>query len=363
MTLSEIDRSALERWLAVRLDARGPVSIDRVTALSTGYSAETTSFRAGYEDREGRRVTGFILRRESPDPAVYPQQAPGFDIEVDIQYRVMKALSAGTDVPLAPLVGYEADARVLGAPFFVMGFVEGLVPLVAPSYTQEGFFFDARPGERAALIEDGLRVLARLHSLDWAAHGLGWLLPDGEAPTAARQVEIWRRYTERELAGRVHHQLDRAFAWLMDNLPPFDDSSVTLNWGDPRPGNMIWRDFRCVCVTDFEAAAIAPFGVDLGWWLMFDRWSHESAGVARLPGEPTREEQAARYFDLSGRPPEPTHWYEVFAAVRYCAIVVRIMNRTVDRGLMPAGHDMWLTNQATVCLAELLPEAQAGAGP
>lgn len=355
MSLEEAERSALERWLAGRLDTQGPVSIGEVAPLATGYSAETISLRADYAGPEGRQGRRYVLRRESPDPAIYPQQAPGFDVEVDIQYRVMEALSAGTDVPLAPLVGYEPGPEVLGAPFFVMGFVEGQVPLVAPSYTQEGFFFDDRPEDRAALLEDGLRVMARLHSLDWQAHGLSWLLPAGERPTAARQVEIWRRYTERELAGRVHDQLDRAFGWLEANLPPFDDRSVTLNWGDPRPGNMIWRDYRCVCVTDFEAAAIAPFGVDLGWWLMFDRWSHESAGVARLPGEPTREEQAARYFELSGRPSEPTHWYEVLAAVRYCAIVVRVMNRTVERGLMPADHNVWLTNQATVCLGELLP--------
>jgi hypothetical protein len=88
---------------------------------------------------------------------------------------------------------------------------------------------------------------------------------------------------------------------------------------------------------------------------MFDRWSHEQSDApARLEGELTREEQAALYFELSGRPPEPTHWYEVFAALRYSAIVVRVMNRTVQRGLMPADNPYWADNQATACLQELL---------
>jgi aminoglycoside phosphotransferase (APT) family kinase protein len=117
---------------------------------------------------------------------------------------------------------------------------------------------------------------------------------------------------------------------------------------------MIWRDFRCVCVTDFEAASIAPAEVDLGWWLMFDRWSHESAGVARPEGEPTRVEQADLYRRLSGRDVGDLHWYEVFAALRYCAIVVRVMNRTVERGLAPPDNPVWRDNQATVCLEELL---------
>jgi aminoglycoside phosphotransferase (APT) family kinase protein len=204
------------------------------------------------------------------------------------------------------------------------------------------------------MVEDGIRVLVELHTLDWEKHELGWLLPKGETPSAQRQLEMWREYADHELAGRQHPLITGAFDWLQERGPAHDPSAVTAIWGDPRPGNMIWRDFRCVCVTDFEAAAIGPYGLDLGWWLMFDRWSHEQSGAARLEGEPTREEQTALYFELSGRRPEPTLWYEVFAALRYCAIVVRVMNRTVQRGLMPIDNDMWRENQATQCLEELL---------
>ncbi|HMC38754.1 MAG TPA: phosphotransferase family protein [Acidimicrobiales bacterium] len=336
---------ALARWLAGRLGAHDAVT--DVTPLSTGFSAETVSFRFG-----DRRL---ILRLESPDPAVYPQQAPGHDVEVDIQYRVMAALAAGTSIPLAGLIGFEASPAVLGTPFFVMEYVDGDVPLVAPTYASAGFFADAPPAQRAQMIEDGLRRLAEIHTIDWEKQDLGWLLPPGEEPSALRQLRIWRSYTERELAGRRFDLLERAFGWLEEHAPPHHPADVTLNWGDPRIGNMIWRDHRCVCVTDFEAASIAPYLVDLGWWLMFDRWSHEHSGAPRLDGEPTREEQAALYFACSGRPPTDTHWYEVFAAARYCAIVVRVINRTVDRGLMPADNDYWRDNQATACLQDLLP--------
>ena len=346
--MNEGDINSLEGWLAARLGE--PVTLADVSPLSTGYSAETISLSAASESGDRR----LVLRLESPEPAVYPQQAPGVDVEVDIQYRVMSALGRGTSIPLAPVLGYEPSDRVLGAPFFVMDFVEGVVPLVAPSYAAEGFFADAAPGERRRMIEDGLRVLAELHTLDWEKHELGWLLPAGEEPTAGRQLRIWADYTRRELAGREHPLLAAAFEWLERHLPEHDPSAVTVNWGDPRLGNMIWRDFECVCVTDFEAASIGPFGLDLGWWLMFDRWSHEQSGAGRLEGEPTREDQAALYFELAGRRPEPTHWYEVFAALRYCAIVVRVTNRMVDRGLMPADHEYWRENQSTACLEELL---------
>jgi hypothetical protein len=49
-----------------------------------------------------------------------------------------------------------------------------------------------------------------------------------------------------------------------------------------------------------------------------------------------------------------THYYEVLAAWRYCAIVVRVMNRYVARGEMPADQRVWLENPSTLCLAELL---------
>jgi aminoglycoside phosphotransferase (APT) family kinase protein len=110
-----------------------------------------------------------------------------------------------------------------------------------------------------------------------------------------------------------------------------------------------------VCVTDFENVAIAPRAFDLGWWLMFDRWSHEAmGGVARLAGEPTREEQRAHYEKCAGVSVGDTIYYEVLAAARYCAIVVRVMNRSVARGDMPANQRVWLENPATVCLAELM---------
>jgi hypothetical protein len=46
----------------------------------------------------------------------------------------------------------------------------------------------------------------------------------------------------------------------------------------------------------------------------------------------------------------------VFAATRYAAIVVRVMNRLVGRGHLPADNTIWLRNPAADCLAELLAE-------
>jgi aminoglycoside phosphotransferase (APT) family kinase protein len=347
----------LERWLAGRLPGVEAVRLAPPRRLSGGYSAETLVLEAGVRRGAAERAERYVLRREMPEPAVYPTQAPGLEVEIEIQWRTMQALARHSRVPLAPLVGFERDPGLLGAPFFVMGFIDGVVPSVAPSYAAQGFFAEAKPEERARMLDDGLRVLAQIHALDWRAAGFGWLTPPGVTPGTLRQLELWEQYAVRELAGRQHPLMSEAFAWLHAHLPR--ESELVLSWGDSRIGNMIWQDFRCACVTDFENVAIAPRAYDLGWWLMFDRWSHESmGGVPRLPGEPTRDEQRALYERHAGVPVGDTTYYEVLAAARYCAIVVRVMNRSVARGEMPADQRVWLENPATVCLAELMQRAR-----
>lgn len=350
----------LERWLAARLAGAEAVRLGPPRRLSGGYSAETILLEASVRRAGREHAERYVLRREMPEPAVYPTQAPGLDVEIEIQWRTMDALAKHSRVPLAPLVGFERDAGVIGAPFFVMGFVDGVVPGVAPPYAAQGFFAEAKPEERTRLVEDGLRVLAELHAVDWRAAGFGWLVPAGVRPGTRRQLDLWQQYAERELAGRRHPLLSEAFAWLRANLPPERDADLVLSWGDSRIGNMIWRDFRCACVTDFENVAIAPRAFDLGWWLMFDRWSHESmGGVPRLAGEPTREAQRAHYERCAGVALGDTRYYEVLAAARYCAIVVRVMNRSVARGELPADQRIWLKNPASVCLAELMGRGAA----
>lgn len=347
---------ALGAWLAPRLEAQGDVrAIDASQPDAIGYSAETIIFTAAYRDAQGERSRRLVLRAESPDPSVYPPQAPGLHVEVEIQRRVMEAITSASEaVPLAPIVGAEPDPSVIGTPFFVMEFIAGEVPRVDPPYTVSGFFADASPKERRSMMLDGVRVLAAIHAIDWQAVDLGWLATPGEEPSLQRQVELWAAWANQELRGRKHPAIDAALTTLRSHLPA--GSPPALCWGDPRPGNMIWRDFRCVCVTDFEAAAIAPPELDLGWWLMFDRASHEVAEAPRLEGEPTREEQTAAYAEARGAPVGDTRLHEVFAAFRYAVIVVRVMNRAVARGFVPEDHTVWLENPAATCLRQLLEE-------
>jgi aminoglycoside phosphotransferase (APT) family kinase protein len=344
----------LGAWLEERIPMAEAVELLGVRKASSGFSAETVIVdvvvtRAGIANEER-----YVLRTESPEPPIYPVQVPGWGVEIELQYRIMEALGRHSDVPVAPMIGYDDDRSLLGTPFFVMGFVDGQVPVEDPPYTTAGFFLDVVPADRRRMIEGGLGTLARVHALDWRAAGLDWLVPAETTPGLDAQLALWEDYNRAELRDRVHPLVDRAFAWLHAERPAA--SPVGLCWGDPRPGNIIWRDATPVCVTDFEAASIAPPELDVGWWLMFDRTMHEGAGVDRPAGDPTRAEQLRTYEEASGRAVPDARWFEICAATRYCAIVVRVMNRAVDRGLMPEDQIIWRENPAVTALESLLAE-------
>jgi hypothetical protein len=50
----------------------------------------------------------------------------------------------------------------------------------------------------------------------------------------------------------------------------------------------------------------------------------------------------------------------VLGAVRYSAVVVRVMNRLVDRGELPEDQPIWLHNPAATALGQLLEKSAGG---
>lgn len=349
------DAEALARWLRPAL-AADEVTVRPAGRPSGGFSAETHFVEAEVTIAGSTSPRRFVLRMETPEPAVYPQQSDLVMPEIEIQYRVMSTLGGSTTLPLADLLGYSTDPDVCGAPFFVMGHVSGEVPGESPPYTTDGFFTAATPAQRTEMISSGLEQLASLHAVDRSALDLEWLVPADATPGSRHLARLWRTFGEQELGDRRHPLLERAWGVIDAELP--DDERLVLCWGDARPGNIIWRDFAPVCLTDFEAACIGPPEFDLAWWLMFDRTMHEGAGVTRAAGDPDRDEQRRLYFSHAGRDPVDTSVHELFAAARYCVIVVRVMNRLEQRGLLPADSTVWLENPASACLAALLAERE-----
>jgi aminoglycoside phosphotransferase (APT) family kinase protein len=339
----------LSEWLAARRE--GPVELAVQGTPGSGFSADNLIFTA----TTGDRTTTHVLRVEPSNDPPYPEQSVGLGTGLVLQTRIMAAIS--DRVPVAPIVGVELDTTIMGAPFLVMDFVEGVVPKEVPACTAEGFYADATPEFRSTMIHSGLTALAAVHTVPWRERDLADLAVG--TPGAARQFELWDTHLRNALRGRDADVFRRTHDWLQSNLPPEPaDDDLVLLWGDARLGNFIWdaESGTPQCLTDFEGAAIGERELDLGWWLLADRWMHEGSGVGRLDGEPTRGEQVAAYEAAAGRRVADLHWYELFAAYRFAVTAVVVVNNWEATGAVPSDHTVWRDNPATELIDAIAAE-------
>ncbi len=347
--------SALRDWISRRFPERADVTVTGIDfPAGTGFSNETVFFDAAWTEAGEPNRERYVGRVEPSDGGMFPTQTPQCSVSVGLQHRVMEAVAAAGVVPVPPLVGYEPDPSVLGQPFFVMGFVEGRIPADHPRYSESGFVVEeATPQQRREMVLSGLEAMAGVHAIDWRRADLGWLDASGSGvPSQAVQLDLYRRYAAAELAGRPHPVLARALDWLVAHDP--GDDRIGLSWGDARIGNIIWQDYRPAAVCDWEACALGPTEADLGWWLMFDRMVFDNPGVARPAGYPTRSEMVTHYELVSGRSGRDPHYWEVFAAMRFCAIFIRLGDRMARSGLLGEGVNPAVGNMVTAGLADLL---------
>jgi aminoglycoside phosphotransferase (APT) family kinase protein len=350
-------REALEVWSrGQRPDSTDLRVHDVDMPRATGFSNETVFFSATYKEGGAEQTERLVARIEPRDLGLFPvQTSPACDISVGLQHRIMSSVGATGVAPLPPIHGYEPDPAVLGSPFFVMGFVDGEIPADVPRYSQAGFLVDdATPADREAMIYSGLDAMTAINSLDWKATGLEWLDLSGTGnPTFQAQLDLYRAYCVRELAGRDHPVMMRALDWLDANAP--HDAPMALSWGDARLGNMIWSDFRCAAVVDWEACALSPPDADIGWWLMFDRMSFDDLDAPRLEGFPTRE-QMVSYWEtkMERKVAGSIDYWEIFATMRFDAIMIKLSDRFLAAGIQTEETSTAVNNGVTEALGRLL---------
>ena len=229
------------------------------------------------------------------------------------EHRIISAVGAA-GIPVAPALGLCTDESVNGAPFYVMGFVEGVV-LDAPAKAETL----SREARRAA-SEDLVEVLVRLHALDVDAIGLGDLARrDGYIE---RQVKRWSKQWAASKT-RELPEIDAVESWLAANLPV--QRGVSVVHGDYRFGNVLTDPAGSVAaVLDWELCTLGDPLADLGYLLVY--WSDEGAAGGRH-NDPTsaggflsRAELVARYAERSGRDVGGIDFYVAFSSWRLAVI-------------------------------------------
>src|SRR5215469_1555403 len=161
--------------------------------------------------------SGQVVLRRPPLGHVLPTAH-----DMNREFRVLSALS-GTAVPVPQPLANCRDADVIGAPFYLMRFVDGLVLRTM----QDGEILSA---DQAAELSDLLAsMMATIHGIDYTAVGLAdFGRPDGYL---ARQLSRWQRQWElsntREMPGYAE-----LVARLAAGLP--ESAEGTLVHGDFR---------------------------------------------------------------------------------------------------------------------------------
>ena len=275
------------------------------------------------------------------------------DAEFSTQYRAMRALAdGGSGVPLPRLGWYEEDPRYFGVPFFSMDHVEGLVPSDNIPYTMEGWVIEATPDQQERMWWSGIDALAAVHRTDWRATGLEWLSdPARGRPGLEQQMSYYRDFLDWATQGEKVPVIESTWQWLVEHRPA-EEGDVVISWGDSRIGNIIWDDFRCAAVVDWEMASLAQPELDLGWWLYFDRQFSEGLGVPRPAGFGSHEDTIEHYSELMGRPMRDIFFYEIFSGFRFAVVMYRLSKLVFGNNLMDAA--MATDNIATQLLAKML---------
>ena len=327
-----IDAERLGAWLAANVaPLDGPLEIAQ---FKGGQSNPTYLLAAGSQR--------YVLRRKPPGKLLPSAHA------VDREFRVIRAL-ADTDVPVARAYALCEDDAVIGTSFYVMEYVAGRV------FWDPGLP-DLDPAARTAIHDEINRVIAALHSVDFAAVGLGDFGRTGEY--IARQVARWSKQYQASETERIP-AMDNLIAWLPENIPAGDESSIVH--GDYRIDNVIFHpdEPRILAVLDWELSTLghplADFAYHCMAWRLPPGLFRGLGGLdlAAL-GIPTEGEYVAAYCRRTGRAGiEPRDWeyYMIYNMFRIAAIVQGVMARALQGNASSA--QALETGRAARLLAEL----------
>jgi len=249
------------------------------------------------------------------------------------EYRVMSAL-APTPVPVPAMVTLCEDPGVIGAPFYVMEYVEGSIL----RRTIDTDKLDDR--QRTALAHHLIDTLADLHEVDPAAVGLSdFGHPDG---FLERQVRRWTQQLERSRSRDVPGFDDLADR-LAKQVPVSQRASIVH--GDYRLDNvLVGPDQQILAVLDWEMATLGDPLCDLG---LLPVYAAPVPGVAGIVsdgmgphnGFPSIESLIRRYADRSGLDVSELSWYTALGYYKLAVICEGIHFRFAKGQTVGPGFD------------------------
>lgn len=276
-----IDRAGVEAWFEANVPgAKPPLAFERISGGRSNLTFGVT------DSADGR----WALRR----PPLGKRLGSAHDM--GREHKVIAALR-DTPVPVPPVIGLCDDEEVNGAPFYVMGFVDG--PILRSAEDASAFPDES---DRRAIGERVVDTLAEIHAVDPDAVGLGDL--GRKEAYVERQLKRWHGQWEKSKT-RELPLVDDLHDRLAARVP--EQGPATIVHGDYRLDNMILSPAGEVsAVVDWELCTLGDPLADVGLLLVY--WSEPSdefmplvAPATIAPGFPSREDVKARYAERAGR--------------------------------------------------------------
>ncbi len=308
-----IDVEAVTSWLRRDAGAELPEGTPEVRQFSGGASNLTYLLRFPGRD--------LILRR-----APRGTKARGAH-DMGREFRIQSALEPVFPY-VAPMVGFCDDESVIGAEFYVMDRIDGMIPRAEMPPGVELSPDQAR-GMCLAMVD----VLAELHAIDPAKAGLESI--GKGAGYVRRQVEGWSTRMRNAMTDDAP-DFEEVMTWLAERQP--DDVATCVIHNDFKMDNLVFdRDdpTRIVGVLDWEMATLGDPLMDLGGNLAYwveagdTEFEHFRRVPTHLPGMLTRQEFVEAYCERTGLRVTPEEWsfYEVFGYFRSAVIAQQIYYR------------------------------------
>ena len=306
----ELDIPKLESFLRNHFPgASGPM---RVEQFPSGHSNLTYSVHLG--------ETQLVLRRPPFGSKVKSAH------DMSREFRVLSKLRPS--YPPAPVVLlFCDDVSILGAPFYIMTPIHGIILRRDPPAGM-----DFSPTTARRLSESFVDNLVLLHGLDYQSMGLADLgKPEGYLD---RQVRGW---TERYVGSQTHDypEVNAIAEWMRQHMP--QTPGTTLIHNDYKYDNTVLDSTdlaKIIGLLDWEMSTIGDPLTDLGaalaYWVNADdseelqriRW-----GPTNSAGSLTRAQFAERYAQKTGRDLSNVPFYLTFARFKLAVIVQQIYFR------------------------------------
>jgi len=278
------DTEALTAWLSQHVQGfAGPLRVEM--------------FKGGQSNPTYQLITparSYVMRSK---PGPVARLLPSAHA-IEREYAVMRGL-AGSDVPVPQMLALCEDESIIGRAFYIMEFMAGRV-----------LWDQSLPGmsvlERGAIYDEMNRVIAALHSVDYAARGLGGYGKPGNY--FERQIGRWSKQYVASITQPIE-EMDRLMEWLPAHMPASarDESQVSIVHGDFRLDNLMFHptEPRVIAVLDWELSTLGHPLADFSYHCM--SWhipATLSRGIGGLDiaalGIPQEADYIRRYCQRTG---------------------------------------------------------------